>query len=1108
MNKLMCRVKRYAFRLVALLFVALILTFGVQVHPALAQQDGEIYVPFIANDAANAHVTVIAGEESDSVTEAIPRLAYTPRPEDFSTDHPELAGMMISFNTLYLVFSLETTVGEANAILHELEPSIGPTIVGGMPGVAGESEGILVLRLPTTTHAAMTAAIDKLYSHPQVEVAVAHMLLDDPEPLPSIETGAEEVRASNVTTPNFGAPVNWSWQVAPAGDNWGLELIRVPQLWNFNDAISKQQTFAITGVLDDGFNIAHPDLGYLDNLSPLAWEDHGTHVAGIIGATHNNGVGIDGVNPFSLLVVAKADNNMGWGLLDMFLERPDLRVVNISRAYAWLKPVPPINPNTNARAQRQVKDDARLFLFFQKLIGDASDGLPFIVVSAGNASAAGMGNIEARWNSPFAYAALALDAENIVAVEALRLDASASGGGTRDSYSNIKRVDDTDRAVSAPGTNIMSTMMITPYGMMSGTSMAAPHVAGLVSYLVSLDPTLTNAEIRQLLVDNDVAVGGGASARVDAFASALAIDSVQGNTKILTKLVDIDDGSLDGNSRILCAGCDDYVGEDADGDGGRGDGKVNMADFRRWRDWLLQAEASSALQLDGSATHPKKDLNGDGLVQSAVQENVYPEGDFNGDGTLDRTAMTFVRGTVNGVASDLDVLRKLFNDPYYQASALAGLIDSADLEVNAQDCLALPNVAEVRSQLYVSGTTTLVEARIHTPTERIHLFTVPVNPAGYTLKVTAHDSSSQVVAIDYEDFPFTLGSDAYFNAACGKITLEPESVEKMIEVGETVSATVRLISHELVASYTVSNSLAFVEVEAMTGTVEEDGEVVIELTFRCDEEAGVFSGDLGLGFRDESGHVLDTVVPQLIHTKLTCTEELNNNNNGKIMIYRQSHNAGASIGDPFRLRQEIQRSEDYTNTGALEVLERVGTTQTLTTVPIPPLGYGAVVIGADVSGSISYTSLPDWVQRTRAASAGISYSSASTYTNGTATFVGAITANVNESEKFKAPYLGSVDNALGATSITIQITGKVTVEASWSCGAQLQPRDIRLVHNNGGGVYTQIFGMNEPGCSFSGTLSQGLYVFSASATLNHGAGTPPEGHTSSMIYNMTMRAVE
>ena len=412
--------------------------------------------------------------------------------------------------------------------------------------------------------------------------------------------------------------------MAPAGDNWGLELIRVPQLWNFNDAVRKHGGAAVTGVLDNGFAIAHPDLLYAQNFSPSAWADHGTHVAGTIGAGFNNSVGIDGVNPFARLVVKRHTQGFAWGLYDFLADRSDMKVVNLSLGSNWYQRTPPINPNTNTAAQELIKEQAKVVAFIQDLFFSSHGKLPLLVVAAGNDSGVALGNVETRWNSSFTYAALVLGVENIIVVEAVGQNSGGTGGATRAAFSNVMHAGAQDAAVSAPGVAIMSTLLITPYGNFSGTSMAAPHVTGLVSYLLSLEPTLTHSELRQLLTGNDVAVGGGASARVDAFASALAIDGLRGNSNILKQLVDIDDGTPDGNARVLCAGCDDYLGEDADGDGGSGDGVVDMADFRRWHDWLLQVETPVGLQLDGSAAHPKKDLNGDGAVQGAAQENVYP----------------------------------------------------------------------------------------------------------------------------------------------------------------------------------------------------------------------------------------------------------------------------------------------------------------------------------------------------------------------------------------------------------------------------------------------------------------------------------------------------
>ena len=64
---------------------------------------------------------------------AIPQQSYVPRAQDFSTSHPQMPGVQISFNTITVVLQPAVTVGEANALLE----SQGATIVGGFPGKAG-----------------------------------------------------------------------------------------------------------------------------------------------------------------------------------------------------------------------------------------------------------------------------------------------------------------------------------------------------------------------------------------------------------------------------------------------------------------------------------------------------------------------------------------------------------------------------------------------------------------------------------------------------------------------------------------------------------------------------------------------------------------------------------------------------------------------------------------------------------------------------------------------------------------------------------------------------------------------------------------------------------
>lgn len=160
-----------------------------------------------------------------------------------------------------------------------------------------------------------------------------------------------------------------------------------------------------------------------------------------------------------------------------------------------------------------------------------------------------------------------------------------------------------------------------------GTSMAAPHVTGLIGYLLTLDPNLFVEDIRTLITHPDytrttvlrnnngfdddgdgVADGSpdidgdgipdnppeeqplpsnvvGPAPMIDAFAAAMGIDLIRGNKDLQKALVDVDDGTRDGNLRV-----DPLEEEDVfdvlTSDHRRGDGHITMRDFRAWRDAL------------------------------------------------------------------------------------------------------------------------------------------------------------------------------------------------------------------------------------------------------------------------------------------------------------------------------------------------------------------------------------------------------------------------------------------------------------------------------------------------------------------------------------------
>jgi len=69
------------------------------------------------------------------------------------------------------------------------------------------------------------------------------------------------------------------------------------------------------------------------------------------------------------------------------------------------------------------------------------------------------------------------------------------------SFSNRAGSNSSMRYVTAPGVQVYSTLPNGGYGFLSGTSMAAPHVAGVVALMLSANPNLTDAQVRQIITD-------------------------------------------------------------------------------------------------------------------------------------------------------------------------------------------------------------------------------------------------------------------------------------------------------------------------------------------------------------------------------------------------------------------------------------------------------------------------------------------------------------------------------------------------------------------------------------------------------------------------------
>jgi len=222
--------------------------------------------------------------------------------------------------------------------------------------------------------------------------------------------------------------------------------------WNVNRVGYGDGTGKTAWIIDSGIDFGHPDLNVdtirsrsfiPGNTSAKDENGHGTHVAGIIGAK-NNSIGTLGVASGASLVSLRVLNANGEGTLSSIIQ---------ALAYANA------NAKTGDVINLSLGEDTVSQTFDQQVQNTASRGI-LIAIAAGNDSKPAHDFSPGRANGANIFTVSAIDS----------LDRFAS-------FSNYGN-DVVD--VAAPGVHILSAYLNGRYAIMSGTSMAAPHVAGLL----------------------------------------------------------------------------------------------------------------------------------------------------------------------------------------------------------------------------------------------------------------------------------------------------------------------------------------------------------------------------------------------------------------------------------------------------------------------------------------------------------------------------------------------------------------------------------------------------------------------------------------------------
>ena len=252
-------------------------------------------------------------------------------------------------------------------------------------------------------------------------------------------------------------------------------------------------------VVDDAIDIDHPDLV---NVIDMTWDisdndpdpsppninfDHGTHVAGIVSAESNNGIGIAsiGFGGVDLIAIKASDgttNNDG-----------EIIITHGYQGIAWAAQngVEVINCSWGGTDYSIVE---------QTVINDAWNQGAIIVAAAGN------DNTD-QPHYPAGY-------DNVISV------ASSTLADEKSSFSNFgSQVD-----ITAPGSSIFSTEINNDYGFRSGTSMASPMVAGLIGLVWSINLNLSQEDVIACVTSTAVPLSWeGGSGRINAAAAVQCV---------------------------------------------------------------------------------------------------------------------------------------------------------------------------------------------------------------------------------------------------------------------------------------------------------------------------------------------------------------------------------------------------------------------------------------------------------------------------------------------------------------------------------------------------------------------------------------------------------